>query len=1353
MKKVYSLLLALISLGALDAQYVILNNFNGTGGENPYGDLVQSGNVLYGMAQNGGANGYGCIFSIKTNGTGFTDLLDFNGKRYPEGANPLGSLTISGNMLYGMTQYGGLKDSGCIFSIDTNGNGYQDLLDLNAYTGAEPRGSLTISGNILYGMTLYSGNYTGFGNVFSIHTDGTSFKILYQFYNGGLPNNNLLLSGKILYGTTSFGGIYNDGSVFSIDTNGYGYSDLLDFDGTNGKEPVGSLVISGNKLFGMTYEGGADNDGLIFSLDTSGGGFNDLLDFNITNGDNPTNGFTVGPGGLLYGMVLRAGLGKIFSIDTDGAGFNPLIQFNDQSYPAGAYPFGDLLRSGLTYYGMTDGGGTNNDGVIFSFTPCTFSLTASVTATISCYGQSNAAALATPGGGASPYTYSWSPGGGTNSSVSNLSAGTYSVTVIDSNGCTATASLTITSPNPVTITMSSQTNVSCNGGTNGTATANSASGGTPLRVINGVAGNHIPGFHGDGGPAISAELYWPSAAVVDPSGNIFIADTYNSTIREVNYSTGIITTVAGVGGSNGHGGDGGPATSAKLYNPSGVALDASGDIFIADQENGEIRLVNHSTGYISTVAGMYNGGNGGYSGDGGPATAAELDAPGDAVTDNSGNIYIADLGNNAIREVLHSNGYIYTIAGNGTGGYTGDGGPATAAEINAPSGVAVDSSGNIYIADSFNSVIREINHSTGKISTVAGNGTTGYKGDGGPATAAELFDPNGVAIDGAGNMFIADIYNNVIREVNYSSGIITTVTGDGYKAGTGYGGYSGNGGPANAAEMYNPSSVAVDAAGNLYSADTYNSQVRKTSSEYTYSWSPSGGTNLTASNLSAGTYTITATDANSCTGSAVVTIWQPNALNVSANVITNVSCNGYSNGSASSVISGGTSPFTYAWSAGGTISSVSSLSRGSFTVTVTDSCGSSATASVNITQPNQLNVSANTINNVSCNGGNNGSASSTVSGGTTPYTYVWSDANSQTTPSASGLSIGTYTLNVTDNNGCAGSATVSISQPNQLNVSANTTNNVSCYGGNSGSASSTVSGGTTPYTYVWSDANSQTTPSASGLSAGTYSVNVTDANGCTGSATVNIMQPGVVIVTPVVISNEPCHGESVGIVTASTSGGTGPYTYEWSPSYDPETGPYDYSGLSAGSYTVIVTDNNGCTGSAVAAVTQPTALTVITDSTNDNGNCNGSAWVTVSGGTSPYTYLWTGALTTDTISNHCAGNYCCTITDANGCIDSACVTINLFTGTNKFIAKSTELNVYPNPNNGVFSIQSSANLGRSSIEIYNILGQLVYSNILNLSKGSDVEINLNDKPAGIYFYRVISEDGNLLGEGKLVIEK
>jgi len=338
--------------------------------------------------------------------------------------------------------------------------------------------------------------------------------------------------------------------------------------------------------------------------------------------------------------------------------------------------------------------------------------------------------------------------------------------------------------------------------------------------ISTVAGNGSEFYSGDGGPATSAELNCPIGVAVDAAGNLYIADCNNNRIRKVTAATGVITTVAGNGGTGGYSGDGGAATSASLYYPTGVAVDTAGNLYIADGDNNRIRKVTAATGVITTIAGT---GIQGYSGDGGAATSASLYYPSGVAVDVAGNLYIADEGNNCIRKLTATTGVITTVAGNGAFGYSGDGGAATSASLNYPSGVAVDVAGNLFIADQQNNTIRKVTAATGVITTVAGNGTPDYSGDGSAATSASLNYPSGVAVDVAGNLFIADQQNNRIRKVTAATGVITTVAGNGLTS------YSGDGGYATSAHLYRPTCVALDSSGNFFIADFSHYCIRKVS--------------------------------------------------------------------------------------------------------------------------------------------------------------------------------------------------------------------------------------------------------------------------------------------------------------------------------------------------------------------------------------------------------------------------------------------------------------------------------------------------------------------------------------------
>jgi len=413
---------------------------------------------------------------------------------------------------------------------------------------------------------------------------------------------------------------------------------------------------------------------------------------------------------------------------------------------------------------------------------------------------------------------------------------------------------------------------------------------------------------------------------------------------------------------------------------------------------------------------------------------------------------------------------------------------------------------------------------------------------------------------------------------------------------------------------------------------------------YTYSWSPTGQTNQTATGLCAGTYTVTVTDvcANTSTASVVLTA---TPLSVTVAVNAQVKCNGSCTGSATANVVLATSPYTYKWSpTKQTTATATGLCAGNYTITVTDKNGCTGTASVAITQPIALKDTILTQTNILCNGANTGSVNAKASGGVLPYAYKWSPTN-QTTAIATGLSGGVYTLTVTDSNACTATIAATITQPTQVTATF-TINNVLCNGG-TGSATVTASGGVSPYTYLWIPTN-QTAATATGLSAGAYTIKVTDNNGCTLTNSVTITQPLVLSVTTT-NTHASCNLPN-GTATANPSGGTGPYTYSWNPSSQTNA---KATGLLVGTYTVSITDNHHCTTSASVSITQPT-LVMATISSTTNVGCyngsNGSATITGNGGTTPYTYLWNpGAQITATATGLFALSYTATVTDNNGC--------------------------------------------------------------------------------------------------------
>lgn len=565
---------------------------------------------------------------------------------------------------------------------------------------------------------------------------------------------------------------------------------------------------------------------------------------------------------------------------------------------------------------------------------------------------------------------------------------------------------------------------------------------------------------------------------------------------------------------------------------------------------------------------------------------------------------------------------------------------------------------------------------------------------------------------------------------------------------------------------------------------------------FTYSWS-SGGTAQTETGLGAGTYTCTITDANSLVASQTFTITEPTAL-VTTSSQNNITCNGGNNGDATAMVSGGTSPYSYTWSSGGTAATETGLAAGTYFCSIVDANGCSSSASVVITEPTAIAITASQTN-VNCNGGSDGTATASPSGGTTPYTFVWS--NSATTATTIGLAAGTYSCTVTDNNGCTMSQTVIVTEPAAI-AAMMTTTDVSCNGGNNGDATATVSGGTSPYTYAWSSGGTAATEM--GLVAGTYTCDITDANGCTSSSSVTVNEPTVMAVAATSTS-VLCNGGTAD-VTVTATGGTSPYSGD---------GMFT---VNAGTYNYVVTDNNGCMDSASVTITEPTALDVSVTTSNGPTTCSGTDGmidITVTGATPGYSYLWSNSATTEDVSGLAAGTYSVTVTDTNGCtstvnatladpnpptvtlaltVSSVCaddasvtlsggspaggvysgtavtagvfdpstnvlgantitytytdpntgcsatstgtITVNACTGIANSVNNESSFLVMPNPNNGTFSLQLNS-AKAADVMIYDALGQLISSE--KVQPGVMQEMNISTP--GIYLITVVTADG------------
>jgi uncharacterized repeat protein (TIGR03803 family) len=365
-----------LSVAAAQGQFTLLREFaGGSDGSQPFGSVTVDGTTLYGMTLYGGSDGVGTVFKMNTDGTGFTLLRQFASSG-SDGRYPYGSLTLSGSMLYGMTETGGGSDYGMVFRMNTDGTGFTALRQFagGVNDGGYPYGSLMLNGSTLYGMTRFGGD-SDLGTVFKMNADGTGFSLLHEFLggpnDGSWPYGSLTLSGSMLYGTTRFGGDTDRGTVFRINVNGTGFELLHKFVGgaSDGSNPYGSLTLDGSTLYGMTSTGGNADVGTVFRINTDGTGFSLLRKFagGSADGSSPYGSLTL-DGSTLYGMTSAGGdanAGTMFQMNTDGTGFSLLHEFAGGGTD-GSAPNGSLTQDGLMIYGMTRSGGDADLGTVFS---------------------------------------------------------------------------------------------------------------------------------------------------------------------------------------------------------------------------------------------------------------------------------------------------------------------------------------------------------------------------------------------------------------------------------------------------------------------------------------------------------------------------------------------------------------------------------------------------------------------------------------------------------------------------------------------------------------------------------------------------------------------------------------------------------------------------------------------------------------------------------------------------------------------------------------------------------------------------------------------------------------------------
>ncbi|MGI9191860.1 MAG: GEVED domain-containing protein, partial [Chitinophagaceae bacterium] len=474
---------------------------------------------------------------------------------------------------------------------------------------------------------------------------------------------------------------------------------------------------------------------------------------------------------------------------------------------------------------------------------------------------------------------------------------------------------------------------------------------------------------------------------------------------------------------------------------------------------------------------------------------------------------------------------------------------------------------------------------------------------------------------------------------------------------------------------------------------------------YTYSWTPSGGTTNSASNLIAGDYTFTVIDANNCISNTIVSITEPAVLSINL-VGTDITCNGGANGTATANISGGTPGYTYSWTGlAATTAGIDNLYAGTYAVTVTDSKQCSATASVTLLEADPLVINLVNSFDVTCYGANNGAATVLATGGSGIYSYAWSPAGGNAS-SANGLSAGLYTVTVTDGNGCSNSNTVAIFEPNPFTASITSIAGISCYGSASASATATANGGVAPYTYSWSPLGGNDAL-AGGLMAGVYTITITDANLCTATSTIEFTEPSILSADVTSVTHVSCYGSADGYADIMSTGGTSPYTYSWSPSLSNSSSA---SGLSAGIYTITVTDFNNCSATTILTIMEPDAISISVLNVVDAscfGASSGSAEVSVTGGSLPYSYSWSPyGGNSEIAGNLSAGVYTVSVSDNNNCSSFATVTIAEPT---ELMLTASSLNPLCNGGNGELQFSANGGTGTISYEVNGLSASSPYS--------------------------------------------
>jgi len=859
---------------------------------------------------------------------------------------------------------------------------------------------------------------------------------------------------------------------------------------------------------------------------------------------------------------------------------------------------------------------------------------------ISCNGASDGQVTvsAASGSGQPPYEYSLDGGAyQASGTFTNISLGNHTVRIRDGLLCTFDVFFTITQPPVLTGKVSSQTNVSCYGGTDGSVTISASGGVTPYE------------YRLDAGPFQTSNIFTGLSA-----------GSYNVTIRDNNNCLRNV-----------------PVMITQPFAPL-AGLTVVANVLCFGEATGAIDLT--VTGGTPPYTFLWS--NGGSTED-----LINLTAGTYTVTITDANSCITTAGGTVTQPAAPLAGTTIVTAvlcyGDATGAIdltvTGGTAPYTFLWSN---GATTEDLVNLT-AGTYTVAITDANSC---MTTAGGTVSQPAAALAGTAVVTDVscFGGNDGVVDltvtGGTPPYTFLWSNGATTEdlVNLTAGTYTATITDANSCTTTSGGTV-----TQPAAPLAGTTIVTDVLCYGDATGTIDLTVTGGTAPYTFLWS-NGATTEDISGLTAGTYIVVITDANSCTTTSGGTVTQPAAPLAGTTVITDVLCFGDATGAIDLTVTGGTAPYTFLWSNGATTEDLINLTAGTYTVTITDANSCITTAGGTVTQPAAPLAGTTIVTDVLCYGDATGAIDLTVTGGTAPYTFLWS--NGATTEDLVNLTAGTYIVTITDANSCITTAGGTVTQPAAPLAGTTVITDVLCFGDATGAIDLTVTGGTAPYTFLWS--NGATTEDITDLTAGTYTVIITDANNCTTTAGGTVTQPAAALAGTAVMTDVSCFGGNDGAVDLTVTGGTSPYTFLWSNGATTE----DISGLTAGTYTVNITDANSCTTTSGGTVTQPaaplTATTVVAD-VLCFGEATGAVDLTVTGGTSPYIFLWSNGSTTEDLSDVIAGTYTVTITDANNCTTNAAgIVAEPLTALAGSIISQTNVTVYGG-NDGSVTVEGS----------------------------------------------------------------